>query len=343
MLLRDFMPPSDSGLCTYVVQTVHGSSPATWPESKIPFDAGVVVLGRPAVFGAKAEGFFRQCLPSSGYGFESGDPGTNERYRTIRVDDARSQHICCPSFTTQKGAYLYDYGLVYSGWQTPAEEKPRPVMLLAGTSTLGTWGAVKYATEVVPPDDVRWYDDVQGIVRAEALNSPEAFEDVEVKHLQKEMLSPCRIWMEGGDLPASSKDAWTKAHVEAPRRPKGRPLDLRMYVNGTEVMPKLGTYIPPLVLLALASGKTLSRFPGGSTCEATAYRISEAVRSFLGVSRLVWDAGPKQRVWMTLEPLINQIRRAGGIASVRRAAGQGDTKAFTLTARPLPFLLPRVP
>ena len=245
MRLRDFLPPSDSGLCTYAVSTVHGRSPAIWPESTIPSDAGVVILGRPALFGPKAHNFSQQCSPSCGYAFEADVPGELAKYRTILAEDATARRFSCPSFKSQlrakpTPAHLYDYGLIYSGWQGP-EEKARPVMLLAGTSTLGTWGAVEFATGSVQPEDVRWYEDVQGIVRAEALNSPEAFEGVDAKPLEREMLSPCRIWMEGGDLPANSKDAWKKAYEENPKLPKGTPLDLRIYVNGQEIMPKLRT------------------------------------------------------------------------------------------------------
>ena len=132
-----------------------------------------------------------------------GDP--NRFYRTILADTLEGPECVCPTFAKQRSARpkpdsLFDPAFVYSGWQRPGNrEADRPVLVLAGSSTLGTWGAVKWTTDELPPDDVRWQEDVQGVIRAKSNNTPEAFEAVHAT--SEEVIAPCRIWMTGSDVP----------------------------------------------------------------------------------------------------------------------------------------------
>ncbi len=343
MRLRDFLPPTDSGICTFVVATVHNNGSATWPGSRIPADAGLVVLGRPALFGSDGFKIIETCRPVLSYSFEANDAGKPE-YRTIVADDVTSKVLNCPSFEQQRRTsrippVLFDYGLVYSGWQ-PTQPEPRPFMQLAGTSTLGTWGAVKFVTDEVMANDMRWQEDVQGVVRAETADSPEAFDEVTVCPLGREMLTPCRIWMDGADLPPDAA-GWKLAHeTRSGLSEKPPPLDLRMVINGQEIMKKHRTYIPPLVLLAWASSGSAT-FNGGQSCKATAGEISESVRGFLGLSRRDWDlTGPKNHVYVTLNEMTKKVRGAGGIAFVRETRHGKD---YHIVVRPLPPFLPRLP
>ena len=340
MRLRDFLPPSESGMCVYAISTVHSHGRAIWPASKIPPEAGVIILGRPALFSAQT--FMDQCRPKLGYSFESDRPEESTKYRTIITEGLERARFKCPLFATQLRVRpapksLYDYGLVYSGWRShKADGQCRPVMLLAGTSTLGTWGAVRYVTEEVPPYDVRWQDDIQGIVRAQAENTPEAFEDVEAAPLRGEMLSPCRIWIEGGHLPHRSREAWDLASQRSyTDLEKNCTLDLRILVNGQEIMAHQRTFMPALVLLALANNKVQDLYPGGYSCKATAADVLATVRKFLTVQPST------QHIYVTLNSLIRQIRGAGGIAYVERTReGPKGGPTFYLVLRPLPFFLP---
>ena len=308
--IRDFLPP-ESPRCVYAISTVQPRGRATWPGSKIPPDAGVIILGRPALFGAQR--FLEQCRPKLKYRFESDQPDQPTKYRTIIAEGVEMSRFKCPLFATQLRSRptpksLYDYGLVYSGWQPHrSDEQYRPVMLLAGTSTLGTWGAVKYVTEdVVRSNDVRWQEDVQGIVRGQAENTSEAFEDVEAASLDGEMLSPCRIWIEGGHLPPRSREAWNLAAQRSysDDLEKHRTLDLRLLINGQEIMAQQRTFTPALVLMALANSKVQNTHPGGMSCKATAAEIVETIRGFLTTPPNI------QHIYVTLMPLMRQIREA---------------------------------
>lgn len=348
--LREFLPPPESGIVTYVTVTVHEERPSVWP--KIPAGAGIVILGRPAFFGPMAEEFLRVCRPSLGFQFESDDRTMVSKYRTIAMRDVKPKPFRCPSFMEQcKGralpVSLYDYAIIYSGWDLGASgSAPRPVMLVAGTSTLGTWGGVTYMTEPPFGDDIRWQEDIQGVVRTDAKNTPEAFEDVAVSRV--EVLSPCRIWMEGADLPPSKKE-WAKQARSMAQETGGNPkLDLRVLINGREIMPKLKTYIPPLVLLALANRGPEGRFRGEVSCQATTTQVSKAVYSFLtsGQENSEIDMGVlTSHVSATLKALVKQVRKAGGIAYNWREGGHGKegTTVFCLSRRSLPSFLPRIP
>src|ERR1035438_3141587 len=162
--IRDFLPPERSGQTTYATITLDetGMPVTAWP--KIPATAGIVVLGRPSLFGPSLRHIQSELVPRLGYRLASDDP-QNCEYRTIVVDGVQEQ-FRSPSFTSQRAAdphadELYDHGIVYSGWYGE-----QPVMLVSGTSTVGTWGCVKYVTARADCDDPRSQGDPQGVIRA---------------------------------------------------------------------------------------------------------------------------------------------------------------------------------
>jgi hypothetical protein len=355
MLLRDFLPPSDSGLTTFTVVTLHEEHPtANWP--RIPDNAGIVILGRPALFGFNCTQLLSQCRPALAYRFKSdskqGD--ASEDYRTILADTLDGPEFVCATFARQKSAVpkpdsLFDFALVYSGWQRPGNKgADRPVMVLAGTSTLGTWGAVKWATDELLPDDVRWQEDVQGVIRAKANNTPEAFEEVHAT--TEEVIAPCRVWMTGSDVPATLP-GWQEEIFRREQSMKSAPLDLQLFINGKEVFQKMRSPFSAFVLLCLAERRGSNAFPGGTSCEASAGEVSERVIALLGKTaasatptpaRKRTDLEPtRQRVFVTLPTLIKQVRDAGGVAYCRRGQGvkHKDVAIYGLALRPLPGFL----
>jgi len=182
--LRDFLPHPKSGQCTYVWVTLDDNNRLlSQLPSGIPPNAGVVILGRPALFGSEVDELMKRCRPSLFYEFASDDPSNASKYRTIlrhaTVPSHASNDFVCPSFAEQRRANakeLQDYGIVASGWADN-----HPIMLLAGTSSVGTWGCVEYATRYPEPFDTCWQENIQGVIKASVTNTYQAFETVHVE------------------------------------------------------------------------------------------------------------------------------------------------------------------
>src|SRR5437867_10761932 len=62
MRLREFLPPEDSKRTTFVPITIAGRTVSGWP-GKINPEVGVIILGRPSLFGEGAQVLLRECNP----------------------------------------------------------------------------------------------------------------------------------------------------------------------------------------------------------------------------------------------------------------------------------------
>ena len=49
-------------------------------------------------------------------------------------------------------------------------------------------------------DDLRWYQDVQGVIEASVVNTPRAFQAVQAEVHDGQLLTPVSIWMDGRDV-----------------------------------------------------------------------------------------------------------------------------------------------
>ncbi|SRR5579871_5346844 len=339
--LQEFLPPRSSGRCTYHTITLgdHGHPVSQWPA--IPADAGVVIIGRPALFGPEiAHQIEHVWTPSLGFQFESNDPQTGASYRSIKAIGTDSV-FKCPLWGDQRAkrpppAELFDYGIVYCGWN-----QERPVMLLSGTGTAGTWGCVKFVTDPPSPYDLRWQQEVQGVIRASVDNINEAYQSVRAEAHERQMLSPCRIWMEGKDLP--SPDGWKDPNsLCLDERRRHTKFDLRVSINGHPVFQNSRTHLGALVLLALVGRREGRReFPGGIHVHATTTEVLRGLYDFLRPKAMTYGEFRDRynpNVLGLLRALIQQTRDNGGIADVLG----GKAARFGICVRPLPPFLPIV-
>jgi hypothetical protein len=340
--LRDFLPPESSGQTTYATITLDESSHTITQWPRIPSDAGIVVLGRPSLFGIELKHQMEvHWTPSLGFRLISDDP-KDECYRTIEACGTKDRYSC-PPFAVQRrtaGKQLFDYGIFYSGWS-----HDRPIVLLAGTSTVGTWACVKYAVEYPKSFDVRWQEDVQGIVRASVDNVVECFQDVRTESVQ--LLAPCRIWMEGRDLPSLSD--WRKpSRLRLDEMRNAGKFDLQILINDRPIFQKARTHIPALVLLALVSAQSgRPLFCGGSETHASILEVLRAIFDFLHLGTQDGNGGSvtfddfvqdrRNHVAGILKELVKQIREQGGIASF-----DAERMIYSICARPLPPFLPAI-
>jgi hypothetical protein len=200
-------------------------------------------------------------------------------------------------------------------------------MILAGTSTVGTWGAAQYATsEIEDVDDVRWQREIQGVVTASVSSRTEAFEEVAANPV--ELAAPARIWMQGSDLPP-----WNGWRVI--KQTKGRggakgKFDLDILVNGKKVAGKATKFIPALILLAWIGHPKRRRIRGGYSATTTAGEINNRLEAFFGKPCVA-----PSHINATLKSLTDDIRAAGGIAHV----DQHDGDRYCICARNLPEFL----
>ena len=92
-------------------------------------------------------------------------------------------------------------------------------------------------------DDLRWYQDVQGVIEASVVNTPRAFYTVHAEVHDGQILTPVSISMDGPDLPPPN--AWREALSE---RGADRAR-IRIPANGRPVFRPQG-YMIPLVSIA---------------------------------------------------------------------------------------------
>jgi len=149
------------------------------------------------------------------------------------------------------------------------------------------------------------------------------------------MLAPARFWMCGRDLPPV--DEWSNALRLCADAPKGA-YDLRILCNGKEILKNSTTPIPALVLLAWASKRarqTHDYFLASTT-------VGDVVRSLKHFNG--FEKRHEQAVRGALKALVEQIRKAGGIAYTERLpireANQEPHTRFCMCARTLPSFLP---
>jgi hypothetical protein len=322
--LRDFLPPVSSGRCDFERVTVDGPIVPRLPAFNE--QEGVVLLGRPFLFGPSAMKFISGLNPPLLYRFESNDPTQSNAYRTIEgPGGTRFESEAFVQRRNRRETDLKDGAILYAGWRGR-----NPLMILAGTSTVGTWGAAQYATsDVDDVDDVRWQQEVQGIIESSVVNRPDAFDRVDAH--ARELLSPVRIWMQGRELPPW--DGW-RAVADAKGKSKGGKgtFDLQILANGTEVAAKASSYVPALILLAWLTSPHSRSMRDGHCTEATSSEIAKRMERFLGPRVL-----PHGQIKQGLKALAKSIRSAGGIAYVEKSQQGGDR--YSICARDLPSFL----
>lgn len=267
---------------------------------------GLVLIGRPALFGTSASRLITELTPPLLYRFRSDDPSAGTAYRTIAGPAGPVRES--EPFNRQRESGredVEDCAIVYTGWKSKS-----PILILAGTSTAGTWGAAQYAASAVEEvDDVRWQCEIQGVLRTSVSARREAFEEVVVEPLQ--LVAPVRIWMQGADLPPWNgwrAVAQTRGRVAT----KGR-FDLQIIVNGKEVCEKAATFIPALIMLAWIHHPKRRRTAGGYYVTTTTGEIKARLDAFFGGACVEGS-----HINATLKSLTDGIRAAGGIAFVKK-------------------------
>jgi hypothetical protein len=335
LCLRDFLPAPSFGMCTYATVTINGGSPPTVPT--IPQNAGVVVIARPGLFGGAIKKVLDQSKLYPPLMFEFGDDRPDHAdYRAIRVPGGSP--IRCPSFAEQKTQRrapeeeLRDYAIVYVG-----ASDGRPVMLLAGTSSVGTWGAVRYVTTWPSGSDERWREHIQGVVEVTVNDRREAFEEVSASPYRA-MLSPCEIWMEGADLTSILADRDLNILWEPD--PGASPLDLRMFINGRQLFEQAPEeHFGAAVLLAWArvagreGGKAVS---ADAICEYLFTRFYQRMVEQDCRNGREFKAKYQSKVFVKLDRLVGKILEAGGIAEKLSEDGRA---LYRVVAKPLPHFL----
>jgi hypothetical protein len=368
MFLKEFLPP-DTRFLTHSVNGIRGL--ATGSDN----EGGIVILGRPSLFPKRIRSMLKKGQPPLLYHFASdkksdapdyrsivrkGLPRLRKRARRPEID----KKLLCESFDQQRRSdpeKLSDNAIVYSGWHGK-----RPLMLLAGSSTVGTWGAVHYVTKAqLPVEKAIWQLDVQGVVRAEVWADDEAFEEVESQAV--ELLSPTRFWLEGGSCPPVN--GWTREVLKLESDRGIENFDLRILVNGQAILTKRRNYVAALVLLAWLSNRTCS-YEDGFCAEINSGQALRSIFGFLQISKqhpinlgefeivnakrtpiLVSSmhdfAASKvgRYVCETLKELTLAIREAGGIAYAdenETAPGDEAHWTFRLVSRELPHFFPTV-
>jgi len=336
--LRDFLPPEESGLTSYFTVTVGGAEKPHWPEMVLRNpEAGVVVLGRPSsrLHGEEAQAFLKQCAPPLLYQFGSDDPkipaiGHNIAYRSIVGQFDGRHDFPGASFQGQQGGEVRDLGIIYSGFHGK-----RPVAILAGSSTISTWGCVVAVTKELPGSEPFWRGNVQGIIRAAAANTPRAFSSVTAEVHEKQMLTPVSIWMEGADLPLSN--CWRNGVI----RTTARDLDLRILVNGQPILKRMRDHLTALTMIAWLNSRDRSEYDSG-LCRVTCNTVQaqDWIDQFLGNGGVF---GFRKEVQPRLNKILNEITRqiweSGGLATLKKPPS-GPT-SFTLWAFPPPLFLPQ--
>lgn len=371
ILLKEYLPP-DTRFMTFVVD--RKNQPALGGDR----EGGLVILGRPSLFPQQVRSLLDELKPPLLYRFESDSTSNTKSYRSIvrtgllREDKRRSgtMGFAGKSFGEQEGGTLSDNAIVYSGWRGS-----QPVMVLAGSSTVGTWGAAHYVTKAAEVDEPAiWQQDVQGIVQAQVASTGDgAFDEVRSKSL--EMLSPARFWLEGGDRPPAA--GWTRKDLQLERVGGPEKFDLRVVINGKQLSTKRATFVSALVLLAWLSHR-VDEYRDGFVAEVTSVQVIESLFRYLhvgpddpldlGKHRVVEPKISSDRrrrepeyvetmaqfkgskigrhVCEILQELTAAIRAAGGIAdAIENEHGRSDEAKwrFRLVSRALPHFFPALP
>lgn len=320
MRLHDFLPKRQ---CVFERVTIGGPEPRRLPP--LQEGDGLVLLGRPSLFGDFAERLLTELSPPLLLRFGSENPADGAPYRTISGSIGPS-HESTPydRGRSKRQEQVNDYAIVYSGWK-----KPNPVMILAGTSTVGTWGAAQYAASAVDDlDDPRWQHEIQCVIRASVSSSRSAFWDVTAERETDATATPARIWMQGKDLPPWN--GWSAVSKNQGLGGAKGEFELDILVNGRKILDKAATYRPALILLAwvghpnrrwMRSGYCATTTPGEIHGKLTAFFQKECVE--------------RAYVTLTLQALTKALRRNGAMAYVEH----GEPNRYFICARELPSYL----
>ena len=335
--LRSFLPPEESGLTTYRTVTIAGKEAPHWPEeiSASP-DAGVILVGRPALFGEESLAFVESLNPALIYSFyRNSCPNqliqTRKDYRTIVAPLAAKRRFECELFDESRRRLprqprLKDLGIVYSGWSGS-----RPVAVFGGSSSVSTWGAAAWSMETPKQDDLRWQQDVQGVIEASVVDTPRAYQTVLAAVHDNQLLTPVSIWMEGPDLPPPT--GWKSA----PNDQRSDYLRLRILANGKPVF-KPQNYRIPLTLLAWMNLHQGQQSQGTNVATCTTPEILSWIDAFLGQPHAL---GPRADVQSHVNGILNDavqyFNSVGGLATID---DKSRPSKFTLWFRGLSGFLP---
>lgn len=320
MRLHEFLPTRQ---CVFERVTIGGPEPRRLPP--LLAEDGLVLLGRPSLFGNSASRLLGELSPPLLLRFGSERPADGAPYRTITGPigpDYESKPYDRNRDSGQE--QVNDYAIVYSGWKGP-----NPVMILAGTSAVGTWGAAQYVASMVDDlDDPRWQREMQCVIRASVSSSRSAFRDVTAEREGEATATPARIWMQGKDLPPWN--GWSAVRKNQGLGGGKGEFELDILVNGRKIFDKATTYRPALLLLAWLGHAKRRPMRGGYCASTTAGEIDHKLTSFFG------EACVKPAyVTVTLRALTDAIRRNGAIAYVER----GEPDRYVICARELPAYL----
>jgi len=238
-------------------------------------------------------------------------------------------------FDDQRGAdpspdQLSDLGIVYSGYHGT-----RPVVVLAGSSTVSTWGCAVWATQMRDCTDLRWWGEVQGVIKCRVSNTTgQAYQSVAASVHENQLLAPAHFWMEGADLPPPN--GWR----EAVRRRGKSKVRLKVLVNGHRIFSEAEDYLTPLVLLAWLNSKARRELASGivrATCSSP--EVLEWIDQFLGKRHAL---GPRTTIQPRVTRILNDAARyiceRGGLATVEPRTDR--ITRFTLWFRDPPGFFP---
>jgi len=268
--IHEYLPARQ---CVFERITIDGPEPRRLPP--LVAGDGLILLGRPSLFGDSALKLLGELSPPLLFRFASNNPADGAPYRTITGPFGPDQESKPYDRGRSSGLELVnDYGIVYSGWKGPI-----PVVILAGTSTVGTWGAVQYASSAVEDlDDPRWQREIQCVVRASVSSSRSAFQDVAAERVTEATAAPAQIWMQGKDLPPWN--GWSAVSKNEGLGGGKGDFELDILVNGRKIFDKATTYRPALILLAWVGHPKRRPMRGGYCASTTTGEILRKLLHF---------------------------------------------------------------
>jgi len=288
---------------------------------------GVVFVGRPSKFGSWASTLATTLFPRLHYGFAS-DDDSDDDYRRVTGPGSFGTRI--PSFSKQREKKirplsLVDHAFFYFGWYGEY-----PVAWLAGTSTVGTWGAARFVTQVLKESCVK-EEFSQGTLEVVVQDTGDLFHSVNVT--SGKVLSPCRIWMSGSDLPPPN--GWKGIS------PKRKCNDLNLFVNAKQVRPSTGTYTPTLCLAGWLNNQVAVTHKHGVYVQCTSSKVLAWIRRVTNVEGT--RALKVADVSSELARLSDAILDAGGIVWSEPSKPDGRSgqpeNVHTICIRSLPSFL----
>jgi hypothetical protein len=163
--------------------------------------------------------------------------------------------------------------------------------------------------------DLRWDQDVQGVLEAHVSDTNRAFRTVTAEIHKLQLRVPTKIWMDGRDLPPAA--AWRGILRSGARE----DLNLRILFNNRTVFRQRRNYMTALVLLAWLNSSDRTEHANGifrtriSSPEALAW-----IDEFLGEKNAMGTRRTTQpHVNQILNEAANEICESGGLAVVDKA------------------------